>query len=593
MASENLVKELWEIIQKENKEEISYNDFENDLNKALNLSKDESDRALSLMISQAEVNPNLIGEYKDGSFAISSSFTNTVISTIKYENQFIPGKAEYEARFMSENLKSDVILGAVIVTPPLLKNMLDNFENLTDKEVEELAEQFHEMDDDDQRRFKTAQINRIKTLIGNVTRKESKDALTEIQKDLEFEDEVHKRMKEGTLDEETKKAYKTEMLNSSEFRKFYFNLTGEEFTENTEITSEVMDKWFSFSFKARASAGSVINFYDKAQEAIENGDIEEFSRLCSEYPEEAERYLKEFEAVAEKLGINLDELIEDGFKAMMFPNYEPLEASKGVDNQHGTFVEQNGTNFNGNVTFRDLLRFYQDLPRNAKTKGAFEQRIDAFFSSKLIKDISSEVELENIITDVDKEQIEIGRRVRETTTFGMTFSSTEDLLELETDNEDLFYGPDDEKTTEIPQVENDSRVIRFVNNETGSIRNILSYKDNNNDNLLKNEEIKKFFEIYKEEMVVGDVKSQKTSHEDEEHAQGEATEIEQNKRLKDRVEAARAKLKGRKVAGQIVGILRKIGQVRSGEMVEAHNELQGILTQENTLGIEDETISQE
>ncbi len=127
---------------KNNQEEISYNDFENDLNKAYNLPKDEVDRAISIMIHQAEVNPNIIGEYKGGTFIISHSFVNAVTSTIKYENKFITGKVEYDN---NNKTAKDDLLSALIITPPLLSRMLDNFDNLNNNEISEIAGQLYKL----------------------------------------------------------------------------------------------------------------------------------------------------------------------------------------------------------------------------------------------------------------------------------------------------------------------------------------------------------------------------------------------------------------------------------------------------------------
>lgn len=162
MASENLVKELWEIIQKENKEEISYNDFEKDLNKVLNLPKDESDRAISLMISQAEVNPNLIGEYKGGSFMISPSFAAVITSTIKYENQFIPGKEEYNNRIMGEGIKEAVAPTAFILSPHLFDSMIENYDELSENDVEELWSNYSDLSSNDKSRLIQAHNDRLR-----------------------------------------------------------------------------------------------------------------------------------------------------------------------------------------------------------------------------------------------------------------------------------------------------------------------------------------------------------------------------------------------------------------------------------------------
>ena len=138
MASEKLVIELWEIVQKENNEKISYDVFENDLNDALNLPRDEVDRALALMLSQAEVNPNLIGEYKGGSFVISSSFAAAITTTIKYENQFIPGTKEYDVRKNAKDNREFIDIAGVLLVSSVLDKMIDNFQELSTKERDSL-----------------------------------------------------------------------------------------------------------------------------------------------------------------------------------------------------------------------------------------------------------------------------------------------------------------------------------------------------------------------------------------------------------------------------------------------------------------------
>ena len=142
MASENLVNDLFEIIQSNTKEKLSYDDFEKDLAKSVNLPNDEMDRALSIMLSQAEVNPNVIGESKGGTFIISPSFSASVISTIKYENQFIEGKAENAERKLINN-KSNALVDAafavnIIMTPELVNNMIQNYSSLSFEERDAL-----------------------------------------------------------------------------------------------------------------------------------------------------------------------------------------------------------------------------------------------------------------------------------------------------------------------------------------------------------------------------------------------------------------------------------------------------------------------
>lgn len=138
MASEKLVIELWEIVQKENNEKISYDVFENDLNNALNLPRDEIDRALSLMLSQAEINPQIVGQSKDGAFILSSSFTSSIISTVKYENQFIPGTKEYDVRKNAKDNREFIDIAGVLLVGSVVDKMIDNFQELSTKERDSL-----------------------------------------------------------------------------------------------------------------------------------------------------------------------------------------------------------------------------------------------------------------------------------------------------------------------------------------------------------------------------------------------------------------------------------------------------------------------
>ena len=180
MASENLTLELWELIQKNNKEEISYNDFENDLNKAFNLPKDEVDRALAIMISQAEVNPDMIGEYKGGSFMISQSFAANITNTIKYENQFIPGKEEFTIRQNSNKMMDD--LGTLVIlpfTPEVFDKMISDYEKLSDEEQNILWDSYGDMSQKQRSELDKAHDEALKE------KQESKDTPPEESKKIE------------------------------------------------------------------------------------------------------------------------------------------------------------------------------------------------------------------------------------------------------------------------------------------------------------------------------------------------------------------------------------------------------------------------
>lgn len=162
MASENLINELWEIVQSNNDSEISYDDFENDLNNAIKLPKDEFDRAIMAMISQAEINPNVIGFSKNGVFQVSHGFVTSVVATIKYENQFIPGKKEFNSR--NDKITKVKDIDGVILIPSLLEEMIKNYGDLDQKDKNWLLNQYAGLSREKQREIEDAQIQEIEGL---------------------------------------------------------------------------------------------------------------------------------------------------------------------------------------------------------------------------------------------------------------------------------------------------------------------------------------------------------------------------------------------------------------------------------------------
>lgn len=165
MASENLTMELWKIIQKNNQEEISYKDFDRDLNMMLNLPKDEVNRAISKMISQAELNPNIIGENKGGSFSISQGFIAAVKSTIKFENQFIPGKDEFYSREIGERINADVnTLILAGIASNIVDKMIDKFDTLSNSERDQIMINFEKLSSEQRARINVANRRRNEAL---------------------------------------------------------------------------------------------------------------------------------------------------------------------------------------------------------------------------------------------------------------------------------------------------------------------------------------------------------------------------------------------------------------------------------------------
>lgn len=398
MASENLTMELWEIIQKNNQEEISYNDFEKDLNNAFNLPKDDVDRALSIMISQAEVNPNVIGEYKGGSFLISQSFTATVINTIKYENQFIPGKQEYIAR--ESNIRvGEELINFVIITPTLISQMLDNFENLSSREISELAGSFYKMSDEDKDRFIGAQRQKIQKDKATVGSKDAQQAFDEIESAFDVNTKIHQDMKNGTMDNETRESYKVEILKNPGFLQYYFNITGKIFDEETELSDEVIDLWLSFGYKSLEEMSDINLFLDKAKKALESGDLEEFSKLFIDNPELGEQYLVELEKAATLLGYDLDEMLgfapnlasEQDFEGSTGASYGITPKSYNLD--HNGFERNSGkisVSING-----DVVEIGNVTERKDEISSGDHQIKQPLMSSQLRKYISEFYQLNN------------------------------------------------------------------------------------------------------------------------------------------------------------------------------------------------------
>ena len=236
MASENLTMELWEIIQNNNQEEISYNDFEKDLNKAFNLPKDEIDRALAIMISQAEVNPNIIGEYKGGSFVISQSLTANITSTIKYENQFIPGKQEYTARENGDVIVADVATLVMLgIAPAVVDKMIENYANLSRSEKNALWDNFPELDSNRRSALRRARENDLLTIVKDEKQPQNvRDMANEMRKNSVIEGAISKAAAEGSeLAVKSQRAGLKKLLesNSKAFSKIFPELVGKDLDE--------------------------------------------------------------------------------------------------------------------------------------------------------------------------------------------------------------------------------------------------------------------------------------------------------------------------------------------------------------------------
>lgn len=164
MASDTILNDLWEIAQKNSKEEITKSAFQEELISSIysklkefsdiesNLNN-EFDRTLPIILSQAEVNPNVLGESKNGSFTISNEIISSAVKTVKYENQFIIGTSEYETRV---NKNTNIDIGDVILTTAVISTMIDNYEQLTFDEKNKLWDNYEHLSDDEQDKIYSA-----------------------------------------------------------------------------------------------------------------------------------------------------------------------------------------------------------------------------------------------------------------------------------------------------------------------------------------------------------------------------------------------------------------------------------------------------
>ena len=140
MASDEIINEIWEIAQENSVNPIDKEEFGKDLKKSVFAElehategiifdiNNEFARALPIILHQAKANPDLIYENNGKGFSIASGILAKAVLTVKYENRFIPGTAEYQKEFPEEK-KSDIIFTAAIAD-----NLLKNYDKLTKEE---------------------------------------------------------------------------------------------------------------------------------------------------------------------------------------------------------------------------------------------------------------------------------------------------------------------------------------------------------------------------------------------------------------------------------------------------------------------------
>lgn len=140
MASDEIINEIWEVAQENSIDSIDKSEFGKDLRKAVFAElerategvisdiNNEFARALPIILHQAKANPELIYENNGKGFSVASGIFAKAVLTVKYENRFIPGTAEYKKEFPKESLPEIVIVGAVADL------MIKNYDNLSYEE---------------------------------------------------------------------------------------------------------------------------------------------------------------------------------------------------------------------------------------------------------------------------------------------------------------------------------------------------------------------------------------------------------------------------------------------------------------------------
>ena len=296
MASENLVNDLFEIVQSNEKEKLSYDDFEKDLLKSINLPNDEIDRALSIMLSQAQVNPNVIGESKGGTFVISPSISASVISTIKYENQFIEGTKENELRKLN-NLGNS--LTEIIGSTYLNELMLNNFEALSIIEIEELGKQYYLMDEEQRDKYKKGYASWLdKKVYDSKTDEERK-----FYSDAKSAEMLRQaKVKEAKKDESQRNDLRDIISNSKNFRAFFKEMKGRELEEDFELTDDNIAIWESYNYKNETELMSLGEFHLKLWELLAAKNNIGVRELCESMPEIAQKYKSMLERRLEESG---------------------------------------------------------------------------------------------------------------------------------------------------------------------------------------------------------------------------------------------------------------------------------------------------
>lgn len=204
MASDNILNDLWELAQKNSKEEIDEKSFKEDFSNSIYAElksfseeftniNDEVNRTLLIILKQAEKNPQVLGNSNGKDFSVSSSIIAKAVKTVKFENQYIPGTMEYSQR----NITTTPNLTDIILTTAVIDSMLKNYDSLPINERQMLIDNFEQLSFEEQIAFLECTANKAKELAESdyLTQSEKED-VDQAGKSVELLDQIKKLLKD-------------------------------------------------------------------------------------------------------------------------------------------------------------------------------------------------------------------------------------------------------------------------------------------------------------------------------------------------------------------------------------------------------------
>ena len=361
MASESLVNDLFEIVQANSKDALSYDDFEKDLLKSLNLPEDEIDRALAIMLSQAEINPNIIGETKGGTFIVSTSFSASVISTIKYENQFIEGKIENQ----NKN-KLEIEVAGVLLTVDAVDKILNTSDQLTDKEFIDLFNNYAELSTEQQRKLDEKHLEKMKSLEEQVKDSDDdglKDVASALAKSAKLMRDDAEAVRSGQFD---KDAMLSRMIRAPKFKEFLKDKYGIVLTEQTNVDFQLFALYRGFIGNKETELYEYSSAFDRCIKLLSEGAEEELAKFASEN-EQARMILSKWTSIFKK--IRADETQRATLTDKQVGIYKRMESFVEQYGDHELYLNEVATNSRSEIN--DKFTFMDSIPSDMQDIARF------------------------------------------------------------------------------------------------------------------------------------------------------------------------------------------------------------------------------